>query len=123
MPQTITLTIEELLETSHYGRVQMINGAHTISQGGIFICDASGGAFSITLPAAKALADTAGQDISRFLYIKKKDASANAVTITRAGSDTIDGNTSISLSNQYDTVILCDDQDGDSWNILQQGSP
>lgn len=118
MPQTIVLTVEELLATSHYGRVQMISGTHTISQGGVFICDATSGAFAITLPAAKALADAAGQDLSRFIYIKKKDASANAVTVTRAGSDTIDGATTYVLSTQYDAILLADDQDGDAWNIF-----
>lgn len=123
MPYGVTYIVEELEATSHAGRVIMVSSTHTITNGAVFICDASGGAFTITLPAAGGYGTTVGSDDSRFLFIKKKDSSVNAVTVQRAGSDTIDGATSISLSNQYDTVILCDDEDGDAWNILQQGSP
>ena len=118
MPYSVTYSVEELVATAHSARVQMVDAAYTITGGGVFICDASGGAFAITLPAAKQLADVAGEDLSRIIIIKKKDSSINAVTVTRAGSDTIDGNTTYALSSQYDTVMLCDDQDGDAWNIV-----
>lgn len=118
MPYSVTFEVEELVNTTHSARVQMIDAAYTINGFGVFICDASGGAFAITLPAARQLADVAGEDLSRIIIIKKKDSSANAVTVTRAGSDTIDGATTYVLSAQYNTVILCDDQDGDAWNII-----
>jgi hypothetical protein len=123
MPYGVTYLVEELKATTLEGRVQMISAAHTITGGAIFICDASGGAFTITLPAAGTLKSVTGEDLSQIIVIKKKDSSVNAVTVSRAGSDTIDGATTVSLAAQYDTVILCDDEDGDAWNILQQGSP
>jgi hypothetical protein len=123
MPLTVTYEVEPLNETAHFARVFMISTTHTISAGGIFICDASGGPFTITLPAAGAFRSSTGRDDSRILIIKKKDSSVNAVTVSRAGSDTIDGGTTVSLSSQYDTLVLCDDLDDDAWNILQFGSP
>ena len=62
--------------------------------------DASGGAITITLPAASA---------ARQVYIKKTDSSANAVTIDGNGSETIDDSTTRVLSSQYDSVTLVSD--------------
>jgi len=118
MPQTITLTVEELEDTAHIGRVIMVDSALTITGGAVFICDASAGAFALTLPAAGALEDITEKNDGRILIIKKKDSSANAITVTRAGSDTIDGATTYALSAQYDSVTLVDDSDGDAWNII-----
>lgn len=118
MPYGVTFSVEELKATTHHARVQHISGTYTITGFGVFICDASGGAFAITLPAAKTLADVTGEDLSQLVVIKKKDSSANAVTVTRAGSDTIDGATTYALSAQYDSIMLADDQDGDAWNII-----
>lgn len=56
-------------------------------------CDATAGAITINLPAATG----GGREIS----IKKIDSSSNACTPTRAGSDTVDGATSFSLTSQY----------------------
>lgn len=56
-------------------------------------CDATAGAVTLNLPAATGT--------HRELTVKKTDSSANACTITRAGADTIDGATTVALSNQY----------------------
>jgi len=42
----------------------------------------------------------------RMLLFKRTDATANTVTITRGGTDTIEGNTSITLNYQYAGLIL-----------------
>jgi hypothetical protein len=71
-------------------------------------CDASGGAFTVTLPAA---ATSTGVKY----YIKKTDASANAVTIDGNASETIDGATTKALSSQWASyTIICN---GSSWSI------
>lgn len=75
----------------------------------VLLADATGGAFTITLPAA---ADAA----ERTVTIKKTDASANAVTVDGAGSETIDGAATYSLAAQYDTVALW--SDGSAWHVL-----
>lgn len=113
MPQSATYTLETILETALTCRPIPVTAAHTITIGAFFPCDATGGAFAITLPLAGAL-----DELSRILIIKKTDASGNAVTVTRAGSDTIDGATTYALSAQYDTVVLIDDEGGGAWHVM-----
>ena len=69
------------------------------------------GGISVTLPAAT----LSGQVVR----IWKTDAAAGAVTVTRAGSDTIEGATTFSLSVQYDSVELLSDGSG-TWYIIAQ---
>lgn len=73
--------------------------AYTAVSGDLVLCNAAGGAFTVTLPTA-----VAGVLIS----IKKTDSSANAITIARAGSDTIGATaaTSITLALQDQSVTL-----------------
>ena len=61
--------------------------------------DASGAASTITLPSAAA-------NPGRKLLLKKKDSSANAVTIAPSGSDTAEL-TSLATQNKY--VVLMSD--------------
>lgn len=73
------------------------------------LVDASGAARIITLPARS---DVEG----RVYTVKKIDSSANTVTVTRAGLDTIDGATTVVLSTQYQARTV---QAGPSeWNII-----
>lgn len=65
---------------------------------------------TLTLPSA---ADCAGNGFT----FKKTTADAQAITITRAGSDTIDGATTFaSCDAQYDTVSIVSDG-GTAWHI------
>lgn len=73
-------------------------------------CDATGGAVAVTLPAASAVA---GADFQ----IKKIDASANFCTVTRAGSDTIDGATTAVLHTRYETIGVASDGTS-AWSIF-----
>lgn len=71
-------------------------------------CDATGGAFTITLPVA-------ASSVGRIYSIKKIDSSANAITVDGNASETIDGQTTQILSAQYDAItIMCD---GTTWDI------
>lgn len=72
-------------------------------------CDASGGAFTVTLPPA---ASPAG----KVFYIKKTDSSANAVTIEGDGAETIDEAATRIITSQYDDVMI--QSDGTEWWIL-----
>lgn len=67
-------------------------------------CDATAGAFTVTLPPANT-EFASGQ----YIIIMKIDSSANAVTVSRAGSDTIEGGTTKTLSSQYSKTILISD--------------
>ena len=95
---------------------------HTVTSADYTILDADGyrhilvstGASNriITLPSAAANTD-------RLLTIKKTDSGVGLVTVTRAGSSTIDGATTFVLTNQYDKVtIVCD---GTNW-FVEEGS-
>ena len=67
---------------------------------GLIQADATAGAFAVTLPAASGT--------GAVLTIKKIDSSANAVTITAAGSDKIDGAATAALSTQYKSFTIVD---------------
>jgi hypothetical protein len=69
------------------------------SSDGLLTGDSSGGAFQFTLPAVSS-------NSGKVYYFKKIDSSTNAITIARAGSDTIDGATSITLTAQYESTVL-----------------
>ena len=81
-----------------------LNGTHHV-----VICDASGGAFAVTLPAASGIT-------GRIYHIKKTDSSGNAVTVDGNASETIDGATTAALSAQYESVmIICT---GSEWFVI-----
>lgn len=69
--------------------------------------DGTGGAFTVTLPAANAR--------KRPIYIFRINSTGGAITIARAGSDTINGATSATLSSQYAGVVLKPNAAGTAW--------
>lgn len=104
-PDTITLCSSSTTYARRnigHSNVASKTSAYTVLNADeIVLADATGGAFAVTLPAASARRDQ--------IVIKKTDSSANAVTVTRAGSDTIDGATTYALSTQYQSVTLVSD--------------
>lgn len=93
------------------------NTTLTVDDAGLVLVNASAAARTITLPAAAALG---GRPI-RF-QIEKTDSSANAVTVQRAGTDTIEGATSVVLSGQWASVTLVSDGVG-GWVRLRPELP
>jgi hypothetical protein len=80
----------------------------------VILCDAAGGTFVISLPAA---ASSAGLQLT----IKKTDASFNLVSIDANSSETIDGFLTRNLATPNELlVIACD---GTGWNILERHIP
>jgi hypothetical protein len=75
----------------------------------VILVDATAGAVAITLPTAAVSGTT--------IRVKKIDSSANAVTVTRAGADTIDGATTQVISSQY-TAIDVIANGGTAWSIF-----
>jgi hypothetical protein len=91
-------------------------GAYTAtSSDDLILCDASGGAFTVTLPAAST-------NSGLILTIKKTDSSlANKITIDGNGSETIDGATTKKLCTQYESFkIICD---GSNWHVIAHEIP
>ena len=87
--------------------------------GTLFEVDATGGAVAITLPAIAGLTLAGAWSIG----IKKTDSSGNAVTATRASTDTIDGSTTKVVSRQYAGFALIPDTDQspDKWTSISFG--
>lgn len=82
-----------------------VSSAYTLTTGNdhTLDCNAAGSAFAVTLPAANSV--PAGWTY----VVKKTDSSANAVTLTAAGTDKIDGAATSALSAQYKFVrVVCD---------------
>lgn len=83
--------------------------AYTITAADSFVaCDATAGAFTITLPTASGIA-------GREYTVKKTDASVNAVTVDANGAQTIDGALTYALAAQFATVVVV--SDGSNWLI------
>lgn len=91
--------------------VRAVTGTDTVTvEDGVITADATSGAFTITLPSASSCAGR------KFLF-KNLASTSNAVTIARAGSDTIDGATSITMTIQYESIELIS-LGGTAWAII-----
>jgi len=75
----------------------------------VIFADATSGNVTITLP-------TASSNAGYRFYVKRIDGSANTCNIARSGSDTIDGQTSISIALQYDSYTVV--SNGTLWYII-----
>lgn len=94
----------DCLQTLGVGLSFVSAGAAVLTQAnaGLVLIDASAGNVTLTAPAASAA-------IGALFQYKRVDATANLVTIQRAGTDTIDGQTSLSLVGQYDYAEMRSD--------------
>lgn len=87
-----------------------VTGNTTVSSTyGFYLCDATGGSLTVTLPMAGAYKGV------RF-YIKKVDATGNTVTIDGNGSETIDGAATQVIA--IPMVCLTVVSDGTQWWIV-----
>jgi hypothetical protein len=77
----------------------------------VILCSASGGAWTLTLPAAGGTGMT-----GKTYWIKKTDSSTNAITVDANSSETIDGQTTILLRDQYEVLEIV--SDGTNWSIV-----
>lgn len=85
----------------------------TTEFGQIYLCNATSAAIVATLPSAA----TAGNGFK--VAFKKTDSSANAVTLTPNGSDTIDGASTYALTTQYSSVVVV--SNGSVWSVISGG--
>lgn len=92
------------------GNLVTKTGTYTIvANDGTIICDATSGAFTVTLPTAVSVID-------KIYSIKKIDSSSNAVTVDGDGSETIDDGTTAVLNTQYECITV--QSDGSEWWII-----
>ena len=89
-------------------------------RGKMISVDTSSGAVSITLPTISALDLTAAFPLG----VKKSTVDGNDVTISRAGTDTIDGATSKIIAGYNQGTVLIPDTDGspDDWTTSDFGN-
>lgn len=74
----------------------------------VILCNASGGAFTVTLPTA-----ASGKIV---YHIKKIDSSSNAVTVDGNGSETIDDELIKIISIQHNSMMVVSDLS--NWHII-----
>jgi hypothetical protein len=87
-------------KTSNY----TITGSDTV-----IFADATSGNVTITLPVASGLSGYK-------FFIKRIDSSGNTCTVARSSSDTIDGQTSVTIDHQYTSLMVV--SNGSAWYIL-----
>jgi hypothetical protein len=75
----------------------------------VILANASAGEITITLPPAN--------KSGMIVHVKKVDSSANVVNISSAGTDTIEGATTVSLLLQYSSRTLISNGEG-MWLVL-----
>ncbi len=75
----------------------------------VIFANATSGNVTVTLPTASSFTGY------RF-YVKRIDSSGNTCAIARSGSDTLDGQTSISLDLQYTSLTVI--SNGSAWYII-----
>jgi hypothetical protein len=83
---------------------------YTADAGALVLVDPTGGAFAVTLPAASA---NSGKRIA----VKNIGTSTTAVTVTRAGSDTIDGATTSAMTTSRGRLLLISDGVA-TWHVI-----
>ncbi len=76
----------------------------------VILCNATGGAVTITLPTAVGIQGRAFQ-------VKKTDASSNSCSLATTSGQLIDGVTSVPLATQYSLKRV--ESDGANWQVLQ----
>ena len=95
--------------SSGFGTATKTSGYTISTSDTVIFADASSGNVTITLPAASS---TSGY---RF-YVKRIDSSGNTCNIARSSTDTIDGQTSVSLDLQYTSLTVV--SNGSAWYII-----
>lgn len=75
----------------------------------VILCNASGGAFTVTLPTAVSVT-------GKQYTIKKTDSTLNVVTVATTSSQTIDGATTNVIATPYESITVV--SDGSNWMIV-----
>ena len=111
LPQLITLLNKAMTQITHGlqdDKLNAVTAAVTLDSSYVVVdCDASGGAFTVTLPAAATMSPAHFFDI-------KNSASSGVVTVDANGAETIDGNLTIGL-NPYEAIRIR--SNGVGWGI------
>lgn len=88
--------------------------AYTAVSGDLVLCNVTSGGFIVTLPATAA---------GRVVAIKKTDSSANLVTVSRAGSDTIGAPAATTVTLAMQDQLLMLQANGANWVVIDSSQP
>lgn len=85
------------------------SSSFTAVSGKSYLVDTSGGAYTVTLPAAS---------LNAFIRVKDStgDADSNNITVATPGAETIDGAASLTITSEFSNTVLV--SDGTNWFIL-----
>jgi hypothetical protein len=110
-PTHVNLTLTGTLNTKGFKPTLVTKtGNYTaIATDYTILCNATGGSFTITLPAV-------ASHTNRIYNIKKIDSSANTVTVDGNSSETIDDATTAVLTTQHESITI--QSDGSEWWII-----
>ena len=105
------LDSETLIPRAHLRhRITTVTGNTNLSLDyHVYLCDASSAALSVFLPTSSSVT-------GHYFVIKKVDSSTNAVAVVPNGSETIDGQTSVSLAAQWNSIWIM--STGNGWIIM-----
>ena len=92
-------------------RHRHVTAAYSVDNETVILANATGGAFSVTLPPSNP--DT----INRCITVKRLNAGVNAVTIAAQGTDLIDGAATQALALQYAALTVLSDGLG-AWHVI-----
>lgn len=100
--------VDRAIKSANLTPIRAVSGDFTVTldDDAVFV-DATAGAIAITLPDVRRAS-------ARRFYVKKTDASANAVTV--GSSANIDGAATYALTVQYQSVTVL--SDGATWWVL-----
>jgi hypothetical protein len=107
-----------IIASGMYSAVQDKSANYTVvaaDAGDLIRMTTTGGARTVTLPAISTVSD--GFKVS----VVKWTGDSNTVTVTRSGSDTINGQTTYVLSNQYSSATFVADAETGQWFAAGSG--
>lgn len=101
---------QQLVTAAILAGINAKTASYTLTATDFFVpFDATSGACVATLPAVAAA-------VNQILVVKKVDSSGNAVTLTPAGAETIDGASTKAISTQWGLYAVI--SDGTNWRII-----
>ncbi|MFW6130224.1 MAG: hypothetical protein ACOC56_03495 [Atribacterota bacterium] len=102
-------SIDVPIGTSQTLAIRSITTATTLADTDGLILAGGTSDYTISLPAANTVTN-------KVFYIKKTSTESYTLTIDGSGSETIDGELTVELVSQYDTLTLI--SDGSNWHII-----
>ena len=96
-------------DTKKLSVTNVTNNYNATANDDLILVDASGGGVTVNLPTAAGITGNT-------IRIKKTDSSLNTVTLDPNGSETVDGETTFTISFQFEAASIA--SDNSNWHII-----